>query len=234
MAVVEFINRDLIRRRRSELGLSARMLAKDLGVTGASYVAIENGRAQSDLSLGVVVRLARLLALTLDEIMGTEAPEPSATTAGDAELLGSLLKAVDQMVPTRTICETTGWSLERYEHAEAELERCLGAAGMTLHRLQGRVSIIRQATSAHDDLLAAEEQDRRFSTMSEALDHLGEPCRSLLEGFYLLEKSDHFRTVLVYEERRADDAIVVLGRDRAAEREHERIHFLGNVKDHLV
>ena len=44
-------------------------------------------------------------------------------------------------------------------------------------------------TGAEDDLLAAEEQDRRFSTMSEALDHLGEPCRSLLEGFYLLEKS---------------------------------------------
>ena len=44
-------------------------------------------------------------------------------------------------------------------------------------------------TGAEDDLLAAEEQDRRFSTMSEALDHLGEPCRALLEGFYLLEKS---------------------------------------------
>ena len=44
-------------------------------------------------------------------------------------------------------------------------------------------------TGAEDDLLAAEEQDRRFDTMSEALDHLGEPCRALLEGFYLREKS---------------------------------------------
>ena len=44
-------------------------------------------------------------------------------------------------------------------------------------------------TGAEDDLLAAEEQDRRFATMSEALAHLGEPCRSLLEGFYLLDKS---------------------------------------------
>ena len=34
-------------------------------------------------------------------------------------------------------------------------------------------------TGAEDDLLAAEEQDRRFSTMSEALDHLGEPCRAV-------------------------------------------------------
>ena len=44
-------------------------------------------------------------------------------------------------------------------------------------------------TGAEEDLLAAEEQDRRFSTMSEALVHLGEPCRSLIEGFYLLDKS---------------------------------------------
>ena len=44
-------------------------------------------------------------------------------------------------------------------------------------------------TGAEEDVLAAEEQDRRFATMSEALTHLGEPCRSLLEGFYLFDKS---------------------------------------------
>ena len=44
-------------------------------------------------------------------------------------------------------------------------------------------------TGAEEDVLAAEEQDRRFATMSEALASLGEPCRSLLEGFYLLDKS---------------------------------------------
>ncbi|MCI1188138.1 sigma-70 family RNA polymerase sigma factor [Hymenobacter sp. DH14] len=44
-------------------------------------------------------------------------------------------------------------------------------------------------TGAEDDVLAAEEQDRRFATMSEALNSLGEPCKSLLEGFYLLDKS---------------------------------------------
>jgi RNA polymerase sigma factor (sigma-70 family) len=44
-------------------------------------------------------------------------------------------------------------------------------------------------TGAEEDVLAAEEQDRRFTTMGEALNHLGEPCRSLLEGFYLLDKS---------------------------------------------
>ncbi|WP_375436271.1 RNA polymerase sigma factor [uncultured Hymenobacter sp.] len=44
-------------------------------------------------------------------------------------------------------------------------------------------------TGAEADLVEAEERDRRFATMSEALDLIGEPCRSLLEGFYLLDKS---------------------------------------------
>ncbi len=44
-------------------------------------------------------------------------------------------------------------------------------------------------TGAEEDLLMAEEQDRQFTTMDEALNHLGEPCRSLIEGFYLLDKS---------------------------------------------
>ena len=44
-------------------------------------------------------------------------------------------------------------------------------------------------TGAEADLLEAETRDRRFATMGEALERLGEPCRSLLEGFYLLDKS---------------------------------------------
>jgi RNA polymerase sigma factor (sigma-70 family) len=44
-------------------------------------------------------------------------------------------------------------------------------------------------TGAEADLVEAEERDRKFATMAQALDRLGEPCRSLLEGFYLLDKS---------------------------------------------
>ena len=44
-------------------------------------------------------------------------------------------------------------------------------------------------TGAEEDVEQAQERDQRFATMAEALDHLGEPCRSLIEGFYLQEKS---------------------------------------------
>ncbi|OUJ73372.1 RNA polymerase sigma factor [Hymenobacter crusticola] len=44
-------------------------------------------------------------------------------------------------------------------------------------------------TGAEADLAEAEERDRRFALMGEALEQIGEPCRSLLEGFYLLDRS---------------------------------------------
>jgi len=44
-------------------------------------------------------------------------------------------------------------------------------------------------TGAEADLAEAEERDRRFALMGEALEQIGEPCKSLLEGFYLLDRS---------------------------------------------
>lgn len=50
-------------------------------------------------------------------------------------------------------------------------------------------------TGAEEDVAQAQERDQRFATMAEALTHLGEPCRSLIEGFYLQEKSMQQLTV---------------------------------------
>jgi RNA polymerase sigma factor (sigma-70 family) len=37
----------------------------------------------------------------------------------------------------------------------------------------------------HDDLAVHEERDRQFDLMADSLDRLGEPCRTLLEDFYI-------------------------------------------------
>ena len=50
-------------------------------------------------------------------------------------------------------------------------------------------SIATLPTGAADDLREAEERETRFTHMEQALAQIGEPCRSLLEGFYLLDKS---------------------------------------------
>ena len=45
-----------------------------------------------------------------------------------------------------------------------------------------------------DDLTDYEERDRQFDLMADSLDRLGEPCRTLLEDFYIRHLSMHALT----------------------------------------
>ena len=47
------------------------------------------------------------------------------------------------------------------------------------------VSDTEQAVRVDDDMTDHEERDRQFELMGESLDRLGEPCRTLLEDFYI-------------------------------------------------
>ena len=69
------------------------------------------------------------------------------------------------------------------------LKRLTSKSRFGVRLLDDEEHLARPQTGAEDDLQAAEEQERRFELMNEALLRLGEPCRSLLEGFYLLDKS---------------------------------------------
>lgn len=45
------------------------------------------------------------------------------------------------------------------------------------------------AQEINDDLLDHEERDRQFTLMADSLDRLGEPCRTLLDDFYMQQLS---------------------------------------------
>ena len=45
-----------------------------------------------------------------------------------------------------------------------------------------------ESISVEDDLVAFEKQDAAFAIMDRALHSLGEPCKSLLEGYYINKK----------------------------------------------
>lgn len=47
------------------------------------------------------------------------------------------------------------------------------------------VSDTEQSVRVDDDMTDHEERDRQFELMAESLDRLGEPCRTLLEDFYI-------------------------------------------------
>lgn len=142
------LNTALVRRRRAELGMSARAMGDLLGIPSISYTAIENGHGTDRLELRLLVRLSRALGVSLDELVTApdvdraEAPnEPTADNDGAA--LGALLFAVGSQVPSGAICEALGWDFERLRVATEYLERALTSCVLVLRRTNARLQIAR-------------------------------------------------------------------------------------------
>lgn len=149
-----------IATRRHELGYSQRALARHLGVTGAVIAAIEDGTNHDQLTLALLRRLADTLALPLPALLAdrdTSRPDDHADDGGDggdvdgdAATLGALLHHADeQRLPRDTAAATLRWDLDRTERAADRLSERLTAAGATLHRDRGDLTV-RSATDQLD------------------------------------------------------------------------------------
>ena len=131
---------DLVRRRRAELGLSLREVAESLGLSAPSYTAIENGRAQAEITISTVVRLAGVLALTVAELVPAAESCPASPT-DDARLLGGMLAAVDTTVPIGALADLAGWSPSRLRDARGALDERLAACGMRIREVNGALGL---------------------------------------------------------------------------------------------
>ena len=129
------INSDLLRRRRAELGLSLREVASAAGLTGPTYVAIENGVTTSDPGLEAATRLARALGLSLDALVSADA---EAAQDDDAAVLGALVAISETLTPVGALAELLAWPLERLHAAEVELSVRLAGVGLALRRSTAR------------------------------------------------------------------------------------------------
>jgi RNA polymerase sigma factor (sigma-70 family) len=56
-------------------------------------------------------------------------------------------------------------------------------------RFSNQLTDTESATDVTDDVLQHEERDRQFEQMASSLGRLGEPCRTLLEDFYIRDLS---------------------------------------------
>ncbi len=56
-------------------------------------------------------------------------------------------------------------------------------------RSSGNIADFEGIEAVEQDLEYHEEKDRQFKQMDEALGHLGEPCRTIIEEFYINNKS---------------------------------------------
>lgn len=156
---------DLLRRRRVEMRLSRRDVAKHLGVTSATVNRLESGVNHGEQPLGLLQRLADLLALDLADLLPrrpapaarpTAAEEvPAGGTADDARLVGAALHTLGVLVPAETLAYVLGWDAARLTAALTTLERVATAIGLRVHRLYNRVSLVRAADALPAEELAA-------------------------------------------------------------------------------
>jgi transcriptional regulator with XRE-family HTH domain len=160
---------ELLERRRAELHLSRRDVAKHLGVTTAVVGRLESGVNHGEQPLSLLLRLAELLALDLADLLprtggnapACDAPPDERTTgwedpaAADAQRVGAALHTLGVLVPLESLAEVLGFDAARLEVAVTALESAAPAAGLRVHRLYNRVSLVAAAGVLPAEELAA-------------------------------------------------------------------------------
>ena len=150
------LDKALIRRRRAELGLSARAIGAALGVSGSVVVRMESGQNHPDLTLGVVAQLAELLGVNVaDLFLASNNRERAGDVGDDARVLGSLLFTAEGATPVAALRDSQGWTHERTKAALSELGERLTHAGLSLSTVAYRTRIVRDVTAANDDEIAS-------------------------------------------------------------------------------
>ena len=121
------LNVELIRRRRRELGLSERAIAKHLGATSPTVAGIEEGTNHEQLTLRTVVTLAQVLGVQPSDLIVTE--RRSDVDPDLVRQVGQLLGAVGRPVPIDLVAELVGVTLDGVDALIGELDRRLHDAG---------------------------------------------------------------------------------------------------------
>jgi len=116
---------DDLRRRRLEVGLTRRELARraalDLSV-------IEDAEIHG---IPIYDHTASLLASELG-IDTSRVPQPAGSSPGDVEILGAVLADLGTPIPTQTIVAALAWPPERVRAAAAQLRHELQRLGQTV------------------------------------------------------------------------------------------------------
>jgi transcriptional regulator with XRE-family HTH domain len=116
---------DELRRRRLELGLTRRELARRAAV---DLSVIEDAEAHG---IGIYDHTASLLAGELG-IDTRHVPQPRSSSPSDIEVLGAVLADVGAPIETQTIAAALVWPAERVRDAAAQLRHELQRLGQTV------------------------------------------------------------------------------------------------------
>lgn len=166
------LDHDRIKRRRKQLNITQRGLARQLGVSLTVVTNLESGINHDDLPLGLVRRLVDALALEPCDLL-TSGPEDATTDVGsapDAAAVGVLLTQLDALAELDTLAHALQWPLQRAADAVNTLADRLDGTGIRLHQLGSQVAL-RPASNDSPDVLRRlhrRQQARRGLTLTEA------------------------------------------------------------------
>lgn len=141
-----------IRRRRGELGLSRRAVARHLGVSGGIIAGIEEGTNHEDLPLRLVGRLAELLAVHLPNLLIGPEVEDREAPGDKLKRLGALLRTADEPVAPETLADVLDWSLGDVSETLAQVDCTLRTVGMRLHHGPDGVEVVAEASRSDSQL----------------------------------------------------------------------------------
>lgn len=135
-------------RRRLELGLTRRQLARAAGVNDSVVNALERGELPPLMKASSFARYAQALAMHPAELFGGAPPAPPThEPADDTAALGALLWSCDQATPRSAVADALGWDAGRVNKAAEALDGQLRSAGLRLLAGPGELSIVAEASS---------------------------------------------------------------------------------------
>ena len=147
------LNTELIRRRRIELRLSQRAVATHLGVSGGVVRGLETGFNHTDITVGLLTKLADILAVNIATLFQHHDTDTGAdgTARDDVATLGAALHTSDTLTPVTALAEALGWTADRVNTAAGQLAGALEQCGLRLHRLNGQLAIERSSEALDTD-----------------------------------------------------------------------------------
>lgn len=149
------LNRQLLRARRMELGLTSREVAREAYVSQPLIKRLEETGDASVLQVETLTAILRALSLDLTDALEQA---PTATTANNlVAAVGGLLQERKRGVPAYEIASTLGTTLDRIETALQVLDSNLRPAGLRVHRNSSGVSIV---PTARPDLGSGSGRER--------------------------------------------------------------------------
>ena len=172
-----------------------------------------------DVPLGVGLYLARVLNMSLDELVP---PRPVVEAEGsdldsDVPTVGSCLASCPEGISRDGLADALGWTLARVEYALRRLDVALGVAGMRLEGPGGRVRIEARPGIDREALARARRgADPGPLDPSEAFALFRVATRNRLDGY--CEPGEEASLVLGLESR---DMIVVAARGACCELSEE-------------